>query len=179
MFYTLHELIRDTELHTPPRRFMIPEALLSHFDQMPALPIGLLPLGDIIGSFNPLQAQGMTIAVLHAKTLGETLTSSGADDDDLAGFSKHYIKAVVQISEAAWRTAVNVDYSYSQTTGERPADLTAQQIFRRAVREIMQTDTELHSHAVHVFNMLSPGSVLARPDVIARAEAIAAGETDL
>jgi 2-polyprenyl-6-methoxyphenol hydroxylase-like FAD-dependent oxidoreductase len=165
----IYDLIRDAEVDTPPRRFMIPEAMLAHFDRMTDLPAGLLPLGDVIANFNPMQAQGMTIAALHAEILDDALSQPAADCGDFSSLSRGYVKAAVQTSTAAWHTAVNMDFSYPETTGDRPPDLRAQQQFRRAVREIIETDPDLHRQAIQVQQMLRPGAVLARADVLARA----------
>ncbi len=167
----IHDLVRDCEVDTPARRFMVPEAILSRFDAMAGLPVGLLPLGDVIGNFNPVAAQGMTVAALHAEALGETL----AAESDLAALARSYIARAVEISETAWQTSVYSDFAYPQTTGERPADLARRQHFRRAFRELLESDGELQRLAVHVQQLMLPSSVLARPDVIARAEAMARG----
>ncbi len=165
----IYDLIRDAEVDTPPCRFMIPEATLAHFDRMANLPAGLLPLGDVIAGFNPMQAQGMTIAALHAEILDDALSRQAASCGELASLSRDYVKAAVQTSTTAWHTAVNIDFSYPETKGDRPADLRTQQRFRRALREMMETDPELHRQAIQVQQMLRPGSVLARADVLARA----------
>ena len=173
----IHDLIRDCELDTPPRRFMIPEALLAHFDRMAGLPSGLLPLGDVVGSFNPVQAQGMTVAALHAESLGELL-SAGGGERCLVGLSRAYVQAAVRASETAWHTATNADFAYALTSGERPADLAQRQGLRRALRELLEHDGELHRQAIQVQQMLLPASVLARADVLARAEALAAPDVE-
>ncbi|MBT6587696.1 MAG: FAD-dependent oxidoreductase [Rhodospirillaceae bacterium] len=164
----LYDLIKDTEVTTAPRRFMVPEALLAHFDEMDDLPAGLLPLGDVIGNFNPMLAQGMTIASLHAESLGHCLQQLGKPGGDLQSVSHDYISAAVAISETAWQAAVNADFAYPKTEGNRPPDLAEQQKFRRAVREIIETDADLHKAAIDVQQMLQPGSALARPDVLER-----------
>lgn len=157
----LYDVIKDTNLTAAPRRFNIPEAILSHFDELPDLPAGLLPLGDVVGNFNPVFAQGMTIASLHAETLREKLTGAVETGQSLAGFSNAYIKAAVALSRTAWQGAANMDFAYPQTVGDRPPDLEEIYATRRALRHAMETDAELHRDMVKVQHMLLPPEVLA------------------
>ena len=165
----LYDLIQDAEVTTPPRRFMIPEALLAHFDKMENLPTGLLPLGDVIGNFNPLLAQGMTISALHAEILGDCLERQAKSAGGLQALSRDYLPAAVAVSKTAWHSAVNADFAYPGTEGTRPPDLAEQQKLRRAVREIMESDAELHRDAIRVQQMMLPSAALARADVLERA----------
>jgi len=165
----LYDLIRDAEILMQPRRFKIPEALLKHFDEMESLPTGLLPLGDVIGTFNPLFAQGMTIAALHAEILRDCLNDRPDSGDGWASLSRHYITEALAVSKAAWQGAANADFVYPETEGQRPPDLAEQQKIRHAVRELMETDALLHRDAIHVQQMLLPSEILARPEVLKKA----------
>jgi 2-polyprenyl-6-methoxyphenol hydroxylase-like FAD-dependent oxidoreductase len=170
----VHEWAAMSTLDTAPQRFNVPQALLHHFDAMANFPPRLLPMGDVIGSFNPIQAQGMTVAALHGLCLQRALDDCGLNGGDLDGVAGAYLPEAVAASAGAWRAAVTSDFAYPQTTGERPPDLDERFRFRRAVRELMITDAELHRLAVRVQQMLEPASVLAREDVLARAAVLSA-----
>ena len=161
----LYDVIKDAELTSQPRRFMIPEAILANFDEMEGLPIGLLPLGDVIGNFNPVLAQGMTISALHAEILDRCLERLANSAGTLEDVSRRYIAEVVAVSKTAWQSAVSRDFDYPETEGERPPDLAEQQKLRRAIRRIMETDGDLHRDAVKVQQMMLPSNVLTRSDV--------------
>ena len=165
------ERIRHAEPAATAKRFHIPNSRASRFDQMPDYPLGLLPLGDVIGTFNPMLAQGMTIAALHAETLSEKLAAHLRDGGllDLANLAADYIPAVTRLSMGAWKAAAYADHLYPKTQGERPADFAEHHAFRRALRRVIEVDPALHRLAVRVQQLLDPPSVLPRDEILARA----------
>jgi 2-polyprenyl-6-methoxyphenol hydroxylase-like FAD-dependent oxidoreductase len=166
----IFERVRHAELAVKAKRFQIPESRVTCFDQMSDYPMGLLPLGDVIGTFNPLLAQGMTIAALHAETLGAKLAAHvGLGQElNLASLAADYIPAVTELSVKAWTAGVYADMLYPATKGERPADFDDYHAFRRALRGMMLEDPEIHRLAVRVTQLLDPPSVLPRDEILAR-----------
>jgi hypothetical protein len=140
---------------------------------MAGYPLGLLPLGDVIGTFNPLLAQGMTIAALHAETLESALAVDGkrGGDRNLAKLAADYIPAATKLSVSAWTAGAYADLLYPATKGERPADFDAYHAERRALRNMMFEDPEVHRLAVRVTQLLDPPSVLPRAEILARVAA--------
>jgi 2-polyprenyl-6-methoxyphenol hydroxylase-like FAD-dependent oxidoreductase len=165
----IYERIRHAEPAAKARRFHIPESRVRFFERMPGYPRGLLPLGDVIGTFNPLLAQGMSIAAIHAETLGETLIKNvdAAGGLDLDGLASDYMPAVSALSHRAWSTGAYVDHLYPRTGGERPANFEAYHHFRKALRRAMEADPEIHRWAIRVAQMLDPSSVLPRDRILA------------
>lgn len=96
----IHDRVDGTGLAVAGKRFNIPTTRLSRFDQMDGFPPGLLPLGDVINALNPLFAQGMTIAALHAKLLGDQIAALGPETGalDLKQLGKNYISAATELS---------------------------------------------------------------------------------
>lgn len=165
----IFERIRHAEPATKARRFHIPESRVRFFDQLPGYPSGLLPLGDVIGTFNPLLAQGMTVAAMHAETLGEMIAKNinAAGGLDLAELAADYIPAASALSHRAWTTGAYIDHVYPRTGGERPANFEAYHHFRRALRRAMDADPEIHRRAIRVAQLLDPSSVLPREPILA------------
>jgi len=165
----IFERIRHAEPATKARRFHIPESRVRFFEQLPGYPTGLLPLGDVIGTFNPLLAQGMTIAAMHAETLGEMMAENidATGGLDLTRLAADYISAASELSHRAWTTGAYIDHLYPETGGERPANFEAFHHFRRALRRAMDGDPEIHRRAVRVAQLLDPSSVLPRERILA------------
>jgi 2-polyprenyl-6-methoxyphenol hydroxylase-like FAD-dependent oxidoreductase len=166
----IFERVRHAKLATKAKRFQIPESRVAHFDRMSGFPMGLLPLGDVIGTFNPLLAQGMTIAALHAETLGATLAAHVGDGQalPLSKLDEDYIPAAVALSVTAWTAGAYADMLYPATKGERLADFDDYHAFGRALRAMMSEDSEIHRLAVRISQLLDPPLALPRYKIIAR-----------
>jgi 2-polyprenyl-6-methoxyphenol hydroxylase-like FAD-dependent oxidoreductase len=93
------EPLTDVSVH----RF--PANLWRRYDRLRDFPEGLLVTGDSICSFNPIYAQGMTVAAMEAEQLRE-LVRSGTHD--LAHRFFHRSAKPVRI---AWEAAVSADLS--------------------------------------------------------------------
>lgn len=167
----IYKRVKDAECAVPGKRFHIPGTQIRRFDQMTEYPLGLLPLGDVIAYFNPLLAQGMTVAALHAETLGKTMAACRRDDGgiDPARLAKEYIPAVSKLSLGVWTAGAYADMLYPATTGERPTDFEEYHRFRRALRAMINEDPELQRLAMRVQQMLDRSDVLPREAILARA----------
>jgi 2-polyprenyl-6-methoxyphenol hydroxylase-like FAD-dependent oxidoreductase len=67
-----------------------------HYRRLRRLPEGLLVAGDALCSFNPIYAQGMTVAAVEALELRRCLA------DGRAGLARRYFAAVDRIVRRAW-----------------------------------------------------------------------------
>jgi 2-polyprenyl-6-methoxyphenol hydroxylase-like FAD-dependent oxidoreductase len=55
-----------------------------HFERLPGLPRGVLPIGDALCRFNPIHAQGMSAAAKQARLLQTVLGQMADEPDPLA-----------------------------------------------------------------------------------------------
>ena len=88
-----------------------------HFDRLRHYPLGWVPIGDAVCSFNPLYGQGMTVAAQQAEALGVELDRR--DDVDRM-FARRYFRALRRITEDPWQIAVGGDFAYGGTSGPKP-----------------------------------------------------------
>ena len=58
------------------------------------------------------------------------------------------------------------DFAYDCTSGDRPADLEARWLSAAAIRQLAETDSEVHSLSVRVTHLLESPSELAGPEII-------------
>jgi len=147
----------------PPERlpqFGFPESVWRHFERLPDLPIGLLPVGDAICRFNPVYGQGMSVAVQQASLLHRLLNPRRAHEDPLVGLSAAFFQEAVPLIEAPWAIAANLDFIYPQTRGERPPNIEAAHKFGRALNRIAARDPAIHKLTVEVQHLLKPRSAL-------------------
>ncbi len=156
------EMMDGAELIGDLRSFKIPTANWRHYDQMPAFPQRLAPLGDTIGNVNPTLGQGMSVAVFHALGLADALDKHGLDD----GFSEAYFAAAMNASNAAWTLASYDDLEFSEVTGERPENFEQIAAFSRGLKLLGNDDPEIHRLSVEVAHMLRPPSLLQDEKVV-------------
>lgn len=88
-----------------------------HYERLPHWPAGLLILGDAATTFNPVYAQGMTVAALSALALREALELHPVHALDFARVQKH----VCSIGDLPWLLCTTEDIRYPGATGPRPA----------------------------------------------------------
>lgn len=90
---------------------------LRRWHELDRRPQGFIPIGDAVAAFNPVYGQGMTSAVLQAKTLGDRL----AENDDLDAVMTGFPEDAVQASQFAWSAATDADLGFPVTEVENLA----------------------------------------------------------
>lgn len=133
------------------------------YETLERFPEGLVVVGDAIASFNPVYAQGMSVAALEALVLHDALAAGGCENLALRFFDR--IESVVDV---AWRLAAGSDFAFAQTTGPKPrgtdlVDWYLARLIRRA-----HTDSTLAGTFMRVLAMEQPPSTLFRPGVVWR-----------
>jgi 2-polyprenyl-6-methoxyphenol hydroxylase-like FAD-dependent oxidoreductase len=127
------------------------------------LPGGLLVVGDAFCSFNPIYAQGMTVAALHALALHECL-SSGPED-----LPRRFFRAAAKPTRLAWQMAVGGDLALPEVPGT-PALST--RLFNRYVDCVLaaaEHDVAAFDQFVRVAWLVDSPLSLLRPSIVWRA----------
>jgi 2-polyprenyl-6-methoxyphenol hydroxylase-like FAD-dependent oxidoreductase len=158
-----HVLKRRTELPAIAAH-RLPSSRRRLFEDLKDSPHGFVALGDAVCSFDPVYGQGMTSAVLQARSLGTTLASTR---DEASVPTRHY-RQTAKILRGPWRLAVGGDFAYPECTGPKPrgTDLMNQYLYRVALAS--QVEPEVSDALVQVANMLIQPTDLLRPRTAAR-----------
>jgi hypothetical protein len=143
-------------------RYRIPTYVRGRYERMIDLPAGLVVVGDALCFFNPVYAQGMSVAAMNAMSLHEELARAGGPDP------LRFYEAVAPTVDAAWGLGVGADLAVEGVTGPvLPASpLTGgyvEELRRRAV-----DDAELSTAFIRVTALVDPPSALLRPEVAER-----------
>lgn len=174
---TIYEAIRHARRVGPVARFGIAASRLSHFEQLPGLPEGYLPIGDSVCTFNPIYGQGMGVAALQAKALHETLIAHAqAGGASLAALCAAYVPRAAAIVATPWAQSAVPDLAFPDTIGDRPADLAQRLRMGEAFRRLAQQDPGVRSLLIEVLHLLQPPSVLTEPALVARAQSLLRAE---
>lgn len=123
-------------------------------------PDRLLAIGDAMTSFNPTFGQGMSVAACQAAALAKVLAERATAGDALDGLGAAYFPPAEAIAGAAWTMAINVDYGYPETEGERPTDFAKTQLQARVFRQLVGSDPELLVLRTRMGHLLESGAAL-------------------
>lgn len=146
-----------------PVAFRYPTTIRRHYESLDRFPDGLLVVGDAVTSFNPVYAQGMTVAALSALTLRGHL-HSGAAPQPLQ-FFRDLAKDVV---DAPWEMTNTVDLGFPGVEGERPFKVRFGQKFLRLVQIAATRDAKVTSAYMRAAGMVDGPEALQRPGFILR-----------
>jgi 2-polyprenyl-6-methoxyphenol hydroxylase-like FAD-dependent oxidoreductase len=157
-----YEWVREAEPVDDPVRFRFPASVWRHYEQLTSFPEGLLVMGDAVCSFNPVYAQGMTVAGLEALTLRKHLESpepvnSAAFFGEIAG----------QIA-GPWQFSALVDLGYPGVPGERTEEVNQVNAYIPAVLAAAAHDEVVTDAFLRVAGMVAEPMSLMAPPIMER-----------
>ena len=158
----LHEIVRDAEPLGDPVAYRFPASVRRRYDLMPRLPDGLLMVGDGVCSFNPVYAQGMSVAALGAELLRRHV-SGGVPRP--RPFLRELLRDVVG---PVWTTMALGDLAYAEVPGRRSARLRLTQAYWSRVWRAATHDPAVAVALLRVLALVDPFRALLRPAVAAR-----------
>jgi 2-polyprenyl-6-methoxyphenol hydroxylase-like FAD-dependent oxidoreductase len=167
----LYDAIQDAEPLTPIYGYQRTGNLLRHYDRLARWPERFVVTGDAMCAFNPIYAQGMTVAALDAAALDACLREQWqrAPDGDLSGLARRFQQRLGKALAGPWLIATGADLRFPTTEGGRPkptARLVQKYIDR--VTAVATEDRHVFEAFMEVVNMLAPPPRLFRPDILGR-----------
>lgn len=170
--------LRDALQHAQPpaaiRHYRFPASVWKHFERLPRLPRGLIPIGDAICQFNPIYGQGMSAAVQQSRLLQTALASAAHESDPLSAAQVAFTFGIESILQTPWTMALNSDLAFPQTQATRPDNFEKSQRAQAALFRTIVDDPVVHRAFVEVSHLLQPYSLLRTPAIRARIEGAAA-----
>ena len=167
----LYDAISDADPLTPIYAYQRTGNLLRHYDGLARWPERFVVTGDAVCAFNPIYAQGMSVAALDAAALDACLREHwrGAPDRDLSGFARLFQQRLGKVVAGAWLMATGADLRFPTTEGKRPKPTA--RLFQKYIDRVIAVATE-DPHVFEAFmevnNMLAPPTRLFRPDILPR-----------
>ncbi|WP_158055850.1 FAD-dependent oxidoreductase [Halorussus halophilus] len=140
--------------------YPFPSNRRNRYEGLDRFPDGLLVVGDAIASYNPVYAQGISVAALEALVLHQTLAEDGSEN-----FALRFFDRAGAVVDEAWLLAVGSDFRFPQTTGPKPrgTDLVGRYLSRLTHKA--HTDGALSDAFVRVMTMERPPTSLFRPGI--------------
>lgn len=157
-----YDLIRTAEPVGEPAAFRFPKYGRYRYERLDAFPAGLLVVGDAACAFNPVYAQGMTVAALAALVLRGELRVAGEPDPH------RFFAAMAGVLEVPWRMAVGADLAMPGVVGPTmpPSPLTPE--YLSELRHTATEDPVVAVAFIRVTALIDPPTALLRPEIVER-----------
>jgi hypothetical protein len=153
-FRDIYETVRDAKPLDDPVLFRFPASVRHRYERPNRFPDGLLVVGDAVCSFNPIYAQGMSVAAVQALALRRH-QERGSQPQPHRVF-----RDLARVVDVPWDIAVGGDLVFPGVRGRRTAK----------VRLVNAHLVRLHAAAAHD---ASPASAVLRiAGLVARPESL-------
>jgi 2-polyprenyl-6-methoxyphenol hydroxylase-like FAD-dependent oxidoreductase len=170
---TIYNAIRDLPPPDGLKNYLLEESRWRHFERLPRLPRGLLPVADSLCRFNPVYGQGMSVAARQAKLLHDTLARVAEERDPIPALQKEFMANVAPLLQAPWIMGVNADFAFPSTRGERPERYEESRQFEAALFRAAVADPVVQRAFSNVMQLMKPFELLDSPDIQSRIKACA------
>ncbi|WP_019927354.1 NAD(P)/FAD-dependent oxidoreductase [Nocardia sp. BMG111209] len=157
----LYDIVCAGAPSADPAPYRFRSSVRRRFDRLTA-PAGFLVVGDALCSFNPLYAQGMTVAAQQALALRDCLS---ADDTELP--SRFYATATECVT-AAWQLASAADLAHPGVAGTRTLRTRFTNAYLARTHRAAHLDPRVARTFLRVVNLVEPPAVLAHPRMAQR-----------
>lgn len=159
------EAICDAEPVGEPETFRFAASVRRHFEELERFPLGIVPIGDAICSFNPVYGQGMTVASMEAVALRDALHAAERPADlDARG----YFRAVAPIIDVPWEISAGADLGFPQVEGHRSLKVRLGNLYMKRLQVRATDDPALTGAFFRVAGLLDPPTTLVRLSVLWR-----------
>ncbi|WP_232011119.1 FAD-dependent monooxygenase [Mycobacterium shigaense] len=156
------EAVRAGEVVGEAAQYRMPATRWRRYDKMQRWPRGLLVIGDAMCSFNPIYAQGMTVAALEAQCLQQCLRH-GVDQ-----LQRRYFRATAKPIGDAWQLATGGDLSLPEICGPRPVPIRMVNHYVKRVQAAARSDALVAQRLARVAGLMDAPSRLLSPPVASR-----------
>jgi 2-polyprenyl-6-methoxyphenol hydroxylase-like FAD-dependent oxidoreductase len=167
---TVHNALRYAEPLEGIRHYRFPVSTWKHFERLPRLPRGVLPVADAFCRFNPIHGQGMSSAAQQASLLQDVLDWAAVDSEPIAAVQAGFMAEVASVLETPWMMSTSADLAFPQTRGQRPDNFAEAREFEAALFRAAVADPVVHRAMIEVAQLLQPQSRLQEPDIMRRIE---------
>jgi flavin-dependent dehydrogenase len=158
----IHELITDAEPleDAVPHRFR--GSLRRYYERLPDPPDGFLIIGDALCSFNPLYAQGMTVAAQQALALRDCLRDNGP------GLPHRFYRKAAKLIDVAWEMSTNSDLNHPGVEGRRSLRTRLVNRYVHRAHTVAHVDPAVARTFMRVANLVAPTTALLTPGMAIR-----------
>jgi 2-polyprenyl-6-methoxyphenol hydroxylase-like FAD-dependent oxidoreductase len=158
----IHEVISRATPVGEPRATRFPASIRRRYEQMNSFPGGFLVMGDALSSFNPVYAQGMSVAALEAIELNSMLIEDGPR------LAQRFFRRAAKIIDTPWRITTGNDLRVSGISGPQSFMDRFMNWYIAELHVGARTDARMVTAFHRVTNLLAPPQSLLKPRLMAR-----------
>lgn len=169
------EVMKTAEPISPIHAYRRTENRWCHYEKLSQFPAGLVALGDAVCAFNPIYGQGMTVAALSARLLGDCLQQHPLHGDQeaklrsLTQLDRQFRRKLGHLLKEPWMMATSEDFRWPTTVGAQPSGLVRMMHRYLDLLFIAVTDSPRIQRTVfEVFHMVKSPAALFQPFILRR-----------
>jgi 2-polyprenyl-6-methoxyphenol hydroxylase-like FAD-dependent oxidoreductase len=142
-----------------PVRFRVPDVTRHRYDKLTRFPKKFVVLGDAVANFNPVYAQGMSVAAQEALILRRCWQERG--EEGLGRLRRDIAKT----GSVAWTMSVNSDLRMPWIAGRRTAAVRFGNAYLVRLQRVAQHDPQVALAFMRVANLIDAPARMLRPSV--------------
>jgi len=154
--------LADCEPIDDPVMFRYPASVRRRYERLTRFPARFLVLGDAVCSFNPIYAQGMTVAAAESVVLGHLLERGTIPD------WREFFRLIAAEIDSPWDFSASADLGYAGVVGRRTAKVRTINAYVARYQRAAVHDAELTNAFIRVAGLIDEPTSLLRPDRIVR-----------
>jgi 2-polyprenyl-6-methoxyphenol hydroxylase-like FAD-dependent oxidoreductase len=158
----IRHVVHEAEPLSEPRRFRVPASVRRRYEKLTRVPDGYLAVGDALCAFNPLYAQGMTVAAMEAMVLRDCLRASRA------GLPQRFYAAAAKVIDIPWDMAVGGDLAYPWVEGQRTTKVRILNAYMAKLLRAAETEEAVSLAFLRTINLANGPEKLFAPSVLRR-----------
>jgi 2-polyprenyl-6-methoxyphenol hydroxylase-like FAD-dependent oxidoreductase len=161
-FPDIYQAIQDAQPLDDPVGFRFPVSVRHRYERLHRVPAGLLVTGDAVCSFNPVYAQGMSVAALEALTLRRHLQRGTEPQPD------RWFHDLARVVDVPWDIAVGGDLAFPGVQGRRTRKVRLVNAYLARLHAAATHDAHLAEVFLRVAGLVAPPQSLLGPGVVLR-----------
>ncbi len=161
-FPDVAEAIRGAEPLDDPIGFRFPASARYRYERLREFPDRLLVIGDAVSSFNPVYAQGMTVAANQVMALHRLLARTTEPSP------RQYFQLIARTVDPPWDIAVGADLAFPDVPGTRTVKIRLINAYLPRLYRAAVHDAALSAAFVRVLGLIDRPAGLLRPDRVLR-----------
>lgn len=159
----VYNAIRYADPVDEPTAFRFPTTVRRQYEKLTRFPAGLLVTGDAITCFNPVYAQGMSVAAMSAMTMRQHLHSGAAPEP-----TDYFRDLAHDVIDPPWEMTNTVDLTFPGVKGNRTFQVRMAQKYLKRVQVAATRDGKVTAAYMRAAGLVDRPEALMRPGMVLR-----------